>query len=205
MKKKLLLIFTDFQFKRNFASRFLQSILLFLPLFFFSVSTESHDLEEQTDAHLPESSAVIYMVSGSTMVGSSHIHQTKIVHLDEVIKKEIEQKKYARSVEIISTKSLVKRQKFEKKVVKKEVAKIKLEFCTNPADNSDFNQKSQNSFRALTLPNNRLQKSIVTNVYFAKVVEIEEQLKKQKNYFSLFFLQLPIFQNSSLRGPPTHI
>ena len=191
---------TFFDAKTTAANRILLWILVFFPILFFASSTNPVNCSKPISSGSPDSSAVIYMASGSVMVGIEHIYHAEVVHLPEAAQKT--------KPELPSGKAIAT------KIPKKQIAKIETPVSTDiPVTTGEFIFSSlpisgcafsaDAKIHAIGLiPTTNSQKfsSIAAKDFEDYIVEFK-QLKENSYTFHLF----SAFQHcriSSLRAPP---
>lgn len=201
-----ILHFTLFYFTlRNFfAKSILKGILVLLPIFSFAISTELPDSTEQIDNQLPNKSAVIYMASGSVMVGSENVYHAEIVtiDLDEKDKKTSEKSSFSKKIATEVNKKQIAADKITKPISAKFTKNTDALFSNIPLDNSTFSEKSLLRTNAVIPPTNTFKKIIFESAeafHFTMLFSLHRK--------NIFHISTPfsVYSNCrilSLRAPP---
>lgn len=182
----------------------LQFIIVMLPILSFANSTELIDSPSEITPPQTQNPTKIYVSQGATIVGVENISNLKIVSDTKTVQKKVKPVEKLTLSEEIQHAVVLKnvKEKEIKAATEKNIAK-KTDFTfSNPLQsNSNFSQKSGNSLNAVFSPTNLLQKAAITSQYVINL-KISAELKKQKIYNSLSYLQFRKYRSSSLRAPP---
>lgn len=200
MIKTIFSLFNDFVVFATVKSLF--CIFLVLPLFLLATPLEK--LNDELASNQSDPSVIVFITDGVKIVGEDNIYNAEVV-VDEKIKlnaiPKIAKDSPIKSEANTATKDL---QEFKNSHKKKEVTKSELicTFSNTSSENSTFQNTLAKVFRAVISSRYLLQKIDSTDRYETENVEITSQLKKQKFYTSLSYLQFGKYSSSSLRGPP---
>lgn len=180
-------------------------ILFCLPMFAMASQKQTDDSEKKSQNE--EKPATLFVGEGVGVVGFSNIHNAKIVKVSGEKKKEA--KKVKDSTLSEEMKLALSQKKLNAAAEKKKAAakyneivtRIDFNFNNSPVSNSDFKQKYSFGFQGVIPPFGFSQNFVIAN-YFYQLDKINTQLKKQKFYTSISYLQFKKYRNSSLRAPP---
>ena len=176
-------------------------LLFFLPIFLMASQKQKDN--HQKNSVQKNTSAIIFVGEGADVVGFSNFHKAKIVKVSSA-----QIKKAKDSTFSDRTKTALSQKKAKEKASKNQQEKntnidkkIDFSFNNSPLSNSDIKQKSGFAFQAV-ISSFSFSKNFAIATYFYQISKINTQLKKQKFYTSLSYLQFKKYRNSSLRAPP---
>ena len=158
------------------------------------VSQESPDVQEEEDK-------TIFVTAGTIVVGLDEFYKVKVVSG----RKKTQIKKFTKSTFLEQTNNTSSEKKAKIKLahlVKRIQEKAKNNFSVSSGGESGITGRSGKTKTAVVLPSNVLQIHALASTYDQTILKIESQLKKQKFYTSLSYLQFSKYRSSSLRGPP---
>ena len=158
------------------------------------VSQESPDVQEEEDK-------TIFVTVGTIVVGLDEFYKVKVVSG----RKKTQIKKFTKSTFLEQTNNTSSEKKAKIKLahlVKRIQEKAKNNFSVSSGGEAGITGGSGKTKTAVVLPSNVLQIHALASTYDQTILKIESQLKKQKFYTSLSYLQFGKFRSSSLRGPP---
>lgn len=161
----------------------------------------SDKVSQESPGSLHEEEKIIFVTAGTIVVGFDQIYKVKVV---SGIKKS-QPNKVIKSTFLQQTNNTLSEKKAKKKLarlVKRIQEKAKNNFSVSSGAESGITGRSGKTKTAVVLPTNVLQIHALASTYDQTILKIESQLKKQKFYTSLSYLQFGKFRNSSLRGPP---
>ena len=157
------------------------------------VSQESPDVQEEDKT--------IFVTAGTIVVGLDEFYKVKVVSG----RKKTQIKKFTKSTFLEQTNNTSSEKKAKIKLahlLKRIQEKAKNNFSVSSGGESGITGRSGKTKTAVVLPSNVLQIHALASTYDQTILKIESQLKKQKFYTSLSYLQFSKYRSSSLRGPP---
>ena len=158
------------------------------------VSQESPDVQQEDDK-------TIFFTAGTTVVGLDNINKVKVVSG----RKKSQPKKVEKSSILEQTNNTSSEKKAKIKLarlVRRIQENSKNKFTVFSASESGITERSGKVKPVVALPSSTLQKHALASTYNYAILKIVSQLKKQKFYTSLSYLQFGKYRNSALRGPP---
>ena len=205
MKKNLFFEFSAYVLQYSHIARYSLFVGLFFPFFAMANLIPS----ENANIDPPQSgiSGSLFISSDAVVVGIENVHLVEVESKKpiQVAKETSKKKTFTEEVATIAAEKLQEKAALELVYYNKNAAKPSYTFIPSPLGSADFLQKYGQAAKVAIPATNTLQHIALHKEVYKNTLFVQLQLKKQKYYTSISYLQSGKYTSASLRAPPSTV